>query len=76
MPHEVLLKRCSAHRRVSISDGQGIQASFAELKKAFTRRAIDQLGYIKDVNSLVVLSGKLNGTGSTDRVSQSTDLGA
>ena len=27
-----------------------------ESKKSFTRRSIDQLGYIKDINSLVALS--------------------
>lgn len=32
-------------------------ATLAETKKAFTRRAIDQLGFVKDINSLVVLSG-------------------
>ncbi|KAF7985633.1 hypothetical protein HWV62_2139 [Athelia sp. TMB] len=31
-------------------------ATLAETKKAFTRRAIDQLGFVKDINSLVVLS--------------------
>lgn len=28
-----------------------------DTKKALSRRAIEQLGYIKDVDSLVVLSG-------------------
>ena len=32
-------------------------ATLVETKKALTRRAIEQLGYIKDINSLVVLSG-------------------
>ncbi|KAG8897844.1 Vacuolar morphogenesis protein 6 [Tulasnella sp. 403] len=32
-------------------------AAFDECKKAFTPRAIEELGYVKDVNSLVVLSG-------------------
>jgi hypothetical protein len=29
-----------------------------EIKKGFVKRSIEQLGFIKDVNSLVVLSGK------------------
>ncbi|KIJ12775.1 hypothetical protein PAXINDRAFT_181469 [Paxillus involutus ATCC 200175] len=32
---------------------------FVEMKKAISRKAIDQLGYIKDINSLVVLSESL-----------------
>ncbi|KIJ07903.1 hypothetical protein PAXINDRAFT_164538 [Paxillus involutus ATCC 200175] len=32
---------------------------FVEVKKAISRKAIDQLGYIKDINSLVVLSESL-----------------
>ncbi|KAG8887443.1 Vacuolar morphogenesis protein 6 [Tulasnella sp. 332] len=39
-------------------DGQILQATFEDVKKGLTRRAIDQLGYIKDVNSLAVLSGE------------------
>lgn len=30
-----------------------------EIKKSIVRRAIEQLGFLKDVNSLVVLSGTL-----------------
>ncbi|KAG9004579.1 Vacuolar morphogenesis protein 6 [Tulasnella sp. JGI-2019a] len=40
------------------TDGQIIQATFEDVKKGLTRRAIEQLGYIKAVNSLVVLSGE------------------
>jgi len=29
-----------------------------EVKKGFAKRSIEQLGFIKDVNSLVVLSGE------------------
>lgn len=39
------------------SDGQ-LEAAFEDCKKALGRRAIEQLGYVKDVNSLVVLTGK------------------
>lgn len=31
-----------------------------EVKKGLTRRAIEQLGYVKDINSLVILSGALS----------------
>lgn len=32
-------------------------ATLVETKKALTRKSIEQLGYIKDINSLIVLSG-------------------
>lgn len=32
-------------------------AELVETKKSLSRRAIDQIGYIKDVNSLAVLAG-------------------
>lgn len=32
-------------------------ASLVEVKKNLTRRAIEQMGFIRDINSLVVLSG-------------------
>ena len=32
-------------------------ATLVETKKNFTRRSVDQLGFIKDINSLVALSG-------------------
>ncbi|KAG8924938.1 Vacuolar morphogenesis protein 6 [Tulasnella sp. 418] len=37
-------------------DGNPAPAELVESKKSFTRRAIEQLGFIKDVSSLVVLS--------------------
>lgn len=40
----------------SIDDGEE-HATLVETKKALTRKAIEQLGFIKDINSLVVLSG-------------------
>ena len=40
----------------SISEDKPVVA-LLETKKAFTRRSIDQLGFIKDTNSLVILSG-------------------
>lgn len=36
------------------------ELSLVEVHKNFVKRSIDQLGFIKDVNSLVVLSGQLN----------------
>lgn len=38
-------------------DGGEHSAELVEVKKNLVRRSIEQLGYIKDVNSLVVLSG-------------------
>ncbi|KAI0267682.1 hypothetical protein BC834DRAFT_923439 [Gloeopeniophorella convolvens] len=38
------------------ADGKGYTLALLDTKKALTRRAIDQLGYVKDINSLVVLS--------------------
>jgi hypothetical protein len=32
--------------------------SLVEVKKGLARRAIEQIGFIKDINSLVLLSGK------------------
>jgi hypothetical protein len=32
--------------------------SLVEIKKGLARRAIEQIGFIKDINSLVILSGK------------------
>lgn len=37
--------------------GEGTDLSLVEVKKGLVKRSIDQLGFIKDVNSLVVLSG-------------------
>jgi hypothetical protein len=34
--------------------------TLVDTKKALSRRPIDQLGYIKDIDSLVVLSGVTN----------------
>ncbi len=34
-----------------------LHAALEDCKKGLSRRAIEQLGYIKDVNSLVMLSG-------------------
>lgn len=47
--------------RIEDSSGGGsatttTSAVLVETKKAFTRRAIDQLGFIRDINALVVLS--------------------
>lgn len=42
---------------ILVSDGQ-LEAAFEDCKKGLGRRAIEQLGYIKDVNSLVVLVGE------------------
>ncbi|KAF8841813.1 hypothetical protein BDN67DRAFT_900734 [Paxillus ammoniavirescens] len=45
-----------------LHDGTGASnptMRFVEMKKAVSRKAIDQLGYIKDINSLVVLSESL-----------------
>jgi hypothetical protein len=41
---------------------------FVEMKKAISRKAIDQLGYIKDINSLVVLSGEYSDLPSFTRI--------
>ena len=37
-------------------EGKAYTVTHLETKKNFTRRAIDQLGFVKDINSLVVLS--------------------
>ena len=37
-------------------DDKAYTVTHLETKKNFTRRAIDQLGFVKDINSLVVLS--------------------
>ena len=37
-------------------DGKSYAITQLETKKGLTRRAIDQLGVVKDINSLVVLS--------------------
>ena len=37
-------------------DGNPYTVTHLETKRLFTRRAIDQLGFVKDINSLVVLS--------------------
>jgi hypothetical protein len=37
-------------------DGNSYTVTHLETKRNFTRRAIDQLGFVKDINSLVVLS--------------------
>lgn len=39
------------------STGEIPDVNLLETKKGFRRRSIDQLGYIKDTNSLAVLSG-------------------
>lgn len=39
-------------------DGGELSVELVEVKKSLVRRSIEQLGFIKDVNSLVVLSGK------------------
>jgi hypothetical protein len=39
-----------------ITDGDAYAVTHLETKKGLTRRAIDQLGVVKDTNSLVVLS--------------------
>jgi hypothetical protein len=38
-------------------DGDEHSVELVEVKKNIVRRSIEQLGFIKDVNSLVVLSG-------------------
>ena len=38
------------------TDGDAYTITHLETKKGLTRRAIDQLGVVKDINSLVVLS--------------------
>ena len=38
-------------------DGSEHSVELVEVKKTLVRRSIEQLGFIKDVNSLVVLSG-------------------
>jgi hypothetical protein len=38
-------------------DGGEHSVELVEVKKNLVRRSIEQLGFIKDVNSLVVLSG-------------------
>jgi Vam6/Vps39-like protein vacuolar protein sorting-associated protein 39 len=38
-------------------DGGEYSVELVEVKKTLVRRSIEQLGFIKDVNSLVVLSG-------------------
>ncbi|THH21289.1 hypothetical protein EW146_g228 [Bondarzewia mesenterica] len=40
----------------SVHDSSGEPAELIETKKGLTRKAIEQLGYVKDINSLVVLS--------------------
>ena len=40
--------------------------SLVEVKKGLVKRSIDQLGFIKDVNSLVVLSGASLGSQLTN----------
>ncbi|KAN0132921.1 hypothetical protein V8E53_009286 [Lactarius tabidus] len=40
----------------SVADGDAYAVTHLETKKGLTRRAIDQLGVVKDTNSLVVLS--------------------
>ncbi|KAF9223920.1 hypothetical protein BS17DRAFT_781417 [Gyrodon lividus] len=42
-----------------LHDGSSEEMTFVEIRKAISRKAIDQLGYIKDINSLVVLSDSL-----------------
>ena len=37
--------------------GSDTTATLVETRKGLTRKSIEQLGYIKDINSLVVLSG-------------------
>jgi hypothetical protein len=39
------------------ADGGEHTVELVEVKKNLVRRSIEQLGFIKDVNSLVVLSG-------------------
>ena len=38
-------------------DGGELSVELVEVKKSLVRRSIEQLAFIKDVNSLVVLSG-------------------
>ena len=33
-------------------------AQFIEVKKSFTRRAVERMAFLRDINSLVVLSGQ------------------
>jgi hypothetical protein len=40
-----------------IDDGSAYKATLLEIKKAASRRAIEQLGFIKELDTLVVLSG-------------------
>ena len=48
------------HLLTQVDDGE-MAFTFAEVKKALTRRSIEQLGFVKhlDLNLLVVLSGDL-----------------
>ncbi|KAH9998803.1 hypothetical protein BJV74DRAFT_883060 [Russula compacta] len=46
----------SVYSVVSPADGKGYTVTHLETKRNFTRRAIDQLGLVKEINSLVVLS--------------------
>jgi hypothetical protein len=41
---------------IARADGKAYAVTHLETKKNLTRKAIDQLGYVKDINSLVVLS--------------------
>jgi hypothetical protein len=41
---------------MSGTDGKAYTITHLETKKSLTRKAIDQLGFVKDTNSLVVLS--------------------
>ncbi len=55
---KVLFILCLSVINGNVSIGEGSDdLSLVEVKKGLVKRSIDQLGFIKDVNSLVVLSG-------------------
>lgn len=45
---------------IYLSQYQENASTLVDTKKGLSRRPIDQLGYIKDINSLVSLSGTIN----------------
>jgi hypothetical protein len=52
-----LSETCRIHQLTIHLDGESFTTQQLESKPNFTRRPIEQLGYIRDVNSLVTLSG-------------------
>ena len=55
---EAIYRDCNGQLAYTqLSDGDE-HATLVETKKGLSRRAIDQLGYIKDINSIVLLSGE------------------